>query len=75
MSVQDAVIFCSENDYRVSPTQQTSRDLSSQSELASSTQEQAEPTAVSTASITGSDSQQVQVRNSHNITRHHHGLG
>ena len=47
-----------ENDYRVSPTKHTSEDLSSRSEPASGTQEQAGPTTAEyLASITGSDSQ------------------
>ena len=45
----------------VSPTWHTSEDLSSRSELTSSTQEHAQPiTAVFIASITGSDSQYAQ---------------
>ena len=52
MSVQDAV----ENDYRASPTQHTSEDLSSRAEPASSSRPvRAEPTtAVHIASTTGS---------------------
>ena len=61
MIVQDNVIFFAESHYRVPPTWHMSEDLSSRSEPASSTQEQAEPTtAVFTASITGSDSQKAQ---------------
>ena len=61
MSVQDDAITFSENDYRVSPTQHTSEDLSSRSEPVSNMQEHSEPTTAEyLASITGSDSPQAQ---------------
>ena len=55
--MQDDIIIFAEKDYRVSPTKHTSIYLSPRSELASSTQEPAEPTTtVYTAPTnTGSD--------------------